>query len=42
LSTSLAHRPSKKAVTMPSMQRHRVALTMNVTQNVSLFLESSI
>ena len=35
LSTSLAHSPNKKAITMAKTEKHRVTLIMNVTQNVS-------
>jgi hypothetical protein len=35
LSTSFAHRPNMKAVTIANTERHRVVLTINVTHNVN-------
>ena len=40
LSTSLAHKPSMKAITMANTERHKVVLTISVTYSVSLSLVS--
>ena len=40
LSTSLAHRPNIKLITIANTEIHRVVLTMRVTYNVSLSLVS--
>jgi len=40
LSTSLAHRPNIKLITIANTEIHRVVLTMSVTYNVSLSLVS--
>jgi len=41
LSTSLAHRPSIKLVTMANTEMHRVVLTMSVTHRVSFSFVST-
>ncbi len=38
LSTSLAHRPNIKLITIANTEIHRVVLTMSVTYSVSLSL----
>jgi len=40
LSTSLAHRPNIKLITIANTEIHRVVLTMSVTYSVSLSLVS--
>jgi hypothetical protein len=35
LSTSFAHKPIRKAITIANTEKHKVTLIMNVTQNVS-------
>jgi len=40
LSTSFAHKPSIKLITMANTDRHRVVLTMSVTHSVSLSFTS--
>jgi len=42
LSTSLAHSPNIKLITMANTEIHRVVLTMSVTYNVSLSLVSGV
>ncbi len=40
LSTSFAHRPNIKLITIANTERHKVVLTMSVTHSVSLSLVS--
>ena len=40
LSTSFAHKPNIKLITIANTERHRVVLTMRVTHRVSLSLVS--
>ena len=40
LSTSLAHKPNIKLITIAKTEMHKVLLTINVTHNVSLSLVS--
>lgn len=42
LSTSLAQRPSIKLITIAKTEMHRVVLTINVTQSVSLSFVSVV